>query len=326
MKSACKQKTSPQNPEFLGEAETFVSSNKKNILKSLFVKKSAKKGLAYRIILTILIISVGVFFYFYVKTCGGFIERFRSPVLACGFLIIALVGVIGATFSFTDKSVVTRLILSALIVCVFILAALHLLKIFDFWENFTSIEGLRLYLLKKGVYAAFVTFVLQFLQVVVLPLPSILITTAAVMLFGVLKGALISFGGIFLGSITAFFISRKLGAKVVSFILGKEKSDKLKRSFKGVDTVFLTTMFLLPFFPDDLLCFAAGLSSISNKRFIITIALTRLISCFLTSLSVGGKLVPYNTPQGISVWIIILLISATVSLIVYKKMSKKGEK
>lgn len=337
MKIAFKQKTLPNKLGFSGKAKSFISFNKvnnpesssldkKNKSKRIFAEKVVKKGLIYRILLTILIISVGVFFYFYVKTCGGFIQRFRRPVLVCGYLIITIIGVIGVTLSFTDKTTVNRLILSALTLCVFILAALHFLKVFGFWENFTSIDALRVYLSEKGVYAAFITFVLQFLQVVVLPLPSILTTSAAVMLFGVFKGALISFGGIFLGSITAFFVSRKLGVKVVSFILGKEKSYKLKQSFKGVDTVFLTTMFLLPFFPDDLLCFAAGLSSISDKRFIITIAFTRLISCFITSLSVGGKLVPYNTPQGVSVWIIILLVSATVSLTIYKKMTKKGEK
>lgn len=337
MKIASKQKTLPKKLGFTCKAKSFISSDKantpesfsldkKNKLKRFFAEKFVKKGFVYRILLTILIIFVGLFFYFYVETCGGFVERFRHPVLVCGCLIIALIGMIGMTLSFTDKTTVTRLILSALTLSVFILAALHLLKVFDFWENFTTIDALRLYLSEKGGYAAFITFVLQFLQVVVLPLPSILTTSAAVMIFGVFKGALISFGGIFLGSITAFFVSRKLGVKVVSFILGKGKSNKLKRSFKGVDTVFLTTMFLLPFFPDDLLCFAAGLSSISNKRFVITIALTRFISCFLTSLSVGGKLVPYNTPQGVSVWIIILLVSATISLTIYKKMSRKGEK
>ncbi len=289
-------------------------------------KKHCLKNALYKAVSIVLVALVGVFFYLYVKGSGGFIRRNEKLILISGFFVLAALSVIVTVITFDVKDFLPRFILFALVFCVFALIVLHLLRFFDFWEVFSSVDALRTYIAEKGVYAALFMLFLQFAQVVILPLPGVLTTSAAVLVFGVVKGALISFSGIFCGSVTAFFISRKLGAKVVSHIIGKGKADKIKRSFKGVDTVFLTTMFLLPFFPDDLLCFAAGLSSMSAKRFIITIALTRLISCFITSLSVGGKLVPYNTPQGVSVWIIILLVSATVSLSIYKKMSKKGEK
>ncbi len=62
-------------------------------------------------------------------------------------------------------------------------------------------------------------------------------------------------------------------------------------------------MFLLPLFPDDVLCFVAGLSSMTWGYFIIMIILTRALSVFSTAYSF--ELIPFNTWWGILIWIII---------------------
>ena len=49
--------------------------------------------------------------------------------------------------------------------------------------------------------------------------------------------------------------------------------------------IFLALAFLFPFFPDDVLCILAGLTSISLRRFLVIMLLTRpwglLFSCAL---------------------------------------------
>lgn len=289
-----------------------------------FMRIKKKPNLEFLKIFILIFLGVlcAAFFYFYVYRSNGFLQRYRKILIPCGFLVIACLVVICVVAGITENKKFSRFLSSVLAFSSVLLAFLYFLQESGFWEKFDSAESLKNYVLKKGVYAALFTFILQFLQVVVLPIPSILTTTMATLLFGPFKGALLSFGGIFLGSLAAFFIGRKLGVKAVSFIVGEKALTDFKNTYRGKDEVMLTAVLFLPFFPDDLICFIAGLSTMKPKRFIVTVAITRFLSVFVTSFSVGGNLLPYDTWWGVSVWIIILLIAALVSVSVYKKLYK----
>ncbi|MGN0805776.1 MAG: hypothetical protein ACI4MC_01950, partial [Candidatus Coproplasma sp.] len=56
-------------------------------------------------------------------------------------------------------------------------------------------------------------------------------------------------------------------------------------------------------FPDDVLCFIAGLSSMTWGYYLIMITVTRLISVTITSFSL--QLIPFTTWWGITIWLII---------------------
>lgn len=266
---------------------------------------------------------LGCFFYFYVDSGKGFLQKRRALILPCGFTFIVVITVLNIIASFSKKEVFFKLIFSVVFLFTVVLLFLYLFNSFGFWEKFTSVKTLRDYVEGKGFYALLTIFLLQFLQVIILPIPSLLLTSVSVLLFGTFFGALISFGGIFLGSVTAFFIGRKFGVKAISFIVGKNSFTKYRKIFQGKDEFVLTVSFLLPFFPDDLLCFIAGLSSISKKRFIITIAITRFISVYVTAYSVSGKLLPYDTPLGVSVWIILILTFLLISSVIYENYYKR---
>ena len=165
---------------------------------------------------------------------------------------------------------------------------------------------------------------LQYLQVTILPIPSIVSTLVGVAVFGALKASLYSFIGIFLGSLTAFYLGRKLGKKTVSWIVGKEDLSKWQKKLKGKDKLFLTSMFLLPMFPDDVLCFIAGLSSMSNRYFLIMIAVTRIISILASCYSF--EFIPFNTWWGILIWAALFLILLALCVLVYKNADKINEK
>ena len=81
-------------------------------------------------------------------------------------------------------------------------------------------------------------------------------------------------------------------------------------------------MFLFPFFPDDLLCFVAGLSSMSPKFFLIMITVTRLVSTFTTAYSVNGSLIPYDTWWGIIIWAVLIVGCILLVKAVYKNSDK----
>ena len=189
-------------------------------------------------------------------------------------------------------------------------------------DKIDSVEDFRRLISSFEEKAVFVFILLQFLSVLVLPIPGIVSIGAGLLSFGVIKGAIYSYIGILLGSLTAFFIGKKFGYKFVSFILSKETVDKGLNMIKGKDKLLLTFMFLFPFFPDDLLCFVAGLSSIDYKYFILMISLTRTISILTVSLSLNNSIIPYTTWWGIIIWIILFLVIAFLSYQVYKNSDK----
>ena len=171
-----------------------------------------------------------------------------------------------------------------------------------------------------GNMAVFLFILFCFLQVIVLPVPGSVAVAAGVALFGPLRCAIYSFIGIVSGSIVAFAIGRWVGYKAVKWIVGKDTLDKWLEKLKGKDYLILSVMFLLPMFPDDVLCFIAGLSSMSWPYFLIMIVITRLISVLTTSYSFG--FIPFNTWWGILLWAIIAVVIVLAFWLVCKYSDK----
>lgn len=137
-------------------------------------------------------------------------------------------------------------------------------------------------------------------------------------LFGPLKAMLCSLVGVILGSLTAFVIGRKLGYKAVAWMVGKDDLDKWQKKIKGKDNFILTAMFILPLFPDDILCFVAGLSSMSWQYFVVMIVISRLIGIAGTCYSVN--FIPFNTWWGILIWGILIAALVVAFIFLYKNM------
>ena len=168
--------------------------------------------------------------------------------------------------------------------------------------------------------AVFLFILFSFLQVIILPVPGSVTVAAGVALFGPLKCSIFSFIGITLGSIVAFAIGRVVGEKAVRWIVGEETLKKWLQKLKNKDYLILSIMFLLPLFPDDVLCFVAGLSSMTWTYFIVMIVITRVTSILATSYSVG--LIPLTTWWGIMIWLIIGALVVAAFWVVCKYSDK----
>ncbi len=179
-----------------------------------------------------------------------------------------------------------------------------------------SVESLRQYIQQAGGMAAVIYIVFSFLQVVLLPVPGSVAVAAGVAMFGPFKCAVYSFTGIVLGSIAAFAIGRWIGYKAVCWIVGGDSLDKWLEKLKGKDYLILSLMFLLPMFPDDILCFVAGLSSMTWPYFLGMITITRAISVFTTAYSF--ELIPFTTWWGILIWAVLAAMIAVSFWLVCK--------
>ena len=153
----------------------------------------------------------------------------------------------------------------------------------------TQIESVIAYIRSYGVYAAIISFLLMILQSVIAPIPAFLITLSNAVIFGWVKGALLSWSSAMAGAALCFFIAR---------ILGRDITEKLTGSaaLKSVDDFFLrygkhTILIarLLPFVPFDPVSYAAGLTSMSFWSFFIATGIGQTPATIVYSY-VGGKL------------------------------------
>ena len=252
----------------------------------------------------------------------SFLERHKRLVETLFIIIIGLVTIISVVCQLSDKKFVYRLTFLTLILMTAALAVLYVMQITGLWDKIDSVEDLRNYVRGFGGYAVFIFIAIQFLQVVVLPIPGFITVSVGVLLFGAFRGSVYSVIGIVSASIVAFFIGRVFGYKVAGWLVGKENLDKGLELVKGKDKVILTFMFLFPFFPDDVLCFVAGLSSMSVPYYIVMITITRIINIVVSAYSVNGSIIPYNTWWGILLWIAVFILVAALCYVIYKHGDK----
>ena len=212
------------------------------------------------------------------------------------------------------------------LVCLFFLffsaGILFVLYATGLLDRVDSIEDFREFIASYGELSVTLFLVMQILQVVALPIPGVVAIGAGVLLFGPFWGAVLSLIGIVIGSLAAFFIGRVFGYKVVKWIVGEENLQKGLELVKGKDKVVLTFMFLFPFFPDDILCFVSGLSSMSARFFTVMVVIARLISTFATAYSVNGSLIPYDTWWGLLIWAVLIAGALVLAKIVYSNSEK----
>ncbi len=231
--------------------------------------------------------------------------------LLLGILITAIL------FLIRDMSGLNRLMATITIALSFFLLLALLLCVSGFFEVVSSVESLQTYIENLGSIAWLVYFIMQFLQVVVLPLPGTVTTVVGVMLFGSLKTFILSTVGMFLGALVCFIIGRKFGYKVAVWIVGEDSLNKWQQKLKGKDSFVLSIMFIFPFFPDDVLCFVAGLSSMRTRTFCIVTLISRLLSNAFMCFSIST--IPFDTWWGLLLWGIIGVLFIATFIIVLKK-------
>lgn len=204
---------------------------------------------------------------------------------------------------FTKKQVVWCCVLVAIVAALIILY--YVGKGAGWFKLFESKEEIQKYVASFGALAPLAFFLLQFFQVIISPIPGNVTTLAGGMLFGFWLAFIISTAAIFLGSIGAFLLGRLFGKPLVERIAGKTVVDKYMMTVSSRQKIVLIIMFLMPFFPDDVLCLIAGLSAMSVPYFALIVILTRPWGLLFSALLGSGVI---SMPE----WGWIALICAAV--------------
>jgi uncharacterized membrane protein YdjX (TVP38/TMEM64 family) len=146
-----------------------------------------------------------------------------------------------------------------------------------------DIAGLRDYILSFGILAPVASCFLMVLQALVAPVPSFLITFANGLAFGVFWGWMLSLFGHVLAAAVCFGISRSLGRVPVEVLVGKTGLQSADRWFAtwGIYAVFVAR--LVPGIAFDVISYAAGLTRMRFRNFLIATTLGIFPQTFLYS-------------------------------------------
>lgn len=241
------------------------------------------------------------------------------------YALSALSLILGFVFFFSGKDSLLKS-LFVLTVCLFIFIAIiittnqvaHLDK---YPDDSAKIERIVEIINSSGSFGKIVYILLQVLQVVVLPLPAVIFYIPGAMIWGPLTATILASIGVLTGCIISFFVGRIFGKKVAIWIIGKEQTEKYCEILGKNGKFPFVMMQILPFFPDDILCIIAGLSSMSFTFFIISMTIIRPIIIAIYCFFGSGVIIPFSG-WGIPVWIAIFAVIIVLSVLYFKNREK----
>ena len=261
-----------------------------------------------------------LFCVLYVQTLDvEMVIKYQDLIVAVSILIITVSCIMTISNINNSETLVYKISFFSVFIFFFTLLIIYFLKKTGILSGLSTVDDLKIYINGFGDYAIIIYILIQFLQVVVLPIPSILIIGVGVFLFGVFKAIVLSCIGIIFGSIVAFFIGKYFGSKVVKWIIGEKTLKKILNLISGKDKILITFMLLFPFFPDDAICFVSGITMMDTGYFILMIIIVRLITISLATLTMNNSIIPFTTWWGMLLWGLFFLLIVILTIFIYKK-------
>ena len=255
--------------------------------------------------------------------CYSFITLLRIPnyikiIMVVSSVLLLAISLIFKIYNYNKTSKVFYLIYITYSITLITYAVLVKYNII---QVLSSVSALKDYILETKGNGVLVYILIQLLQVIFLPIPASVICVVGSLIYGPFLGGLYCCIGVLIGSYVSYFLGRVFGKKLVSWIVGKSNADKYTELISKKGCVFLIIAFLLPLFPDDILCLIAGISNIKFKNFFLITLITRPIGVICMSYFGSGQLIPFNG-WGVYVWLGILLIAIITIIIIYKYQEK----
>lgn len=185
-------------------------------------------------------------------------------------------------------------------------------------ELFSDRERLRQAVSGAGAWAPAVFVLLLVVQAVLAPLPAPALAAAGGYLFGTLQGFVLTWLGALLGGVLCFGLSRILGRRFV------ERSARLRGIDRYVEehgAVVVFVLRLVPLVSFDAISYAAGLTGISFRSFVIATALGMAPGTFVF-VYLGGA----SPGPGIYAALGGLAVLAAAAYAYYRRLQRAGRR
>lgn len=173
-----------------------------------------------------------------------------------------------------------------------------------------------------GTWAVLISLGLNIMQTFVVFMPSLVLSGANAVVFGLFWGTIISWAGEVIGSVLAFALYRYFGRSTV------EELERSRAYLKKIDEIgtdrgfgIILVLRILPLMPSGIINLLAGLSKMSFAAFFTATALGKLPSLVVETL-VGHDLFSWREN---SLRLVLVLTIIAALYLVYRLVTKRGK-
>ena len=269
----------------------------------------------------VLCVAIIVFTALMMKSWSALVQAVFHAVASLG-LIAEVLYLIFRKESFIKLTCIAES-LAAIMLTTFILLGTFA-HLNDYPTDAEKIDAVIGLVRSTGSWGMVVYVLIQVLQVVILPLPAIVCYVPGAVIWSPLVATLLASLGVIIGSLICYFLGKQFGRKALIWIAGKDATEKYADYIGSRSKGIFLIMQILPFFPDDILCIIAGLTSMSFPYFLGVIVIVRpfiiAVYCFFGS----GTLIPFSG-WGIPVWIAIIAVFAALAVLSFRYQKRFEE-
>lgn len=234
-------------------------------------------------------------------------RELKVYIKVLAYIVIVGLPVIVFVFAYLKKETQMKSCFSIYLLIFAMVAIFAIFKLCGLFDKISDASDVKQIILDSGGWGVMIFLLLQILNIVILPIPAIILHLAGAAVYGAWRAFLLSYIGVLIGSFICYFLGRVFGKKVIIWCIGEEKTKKYSRILGSRGYLAFIFMQILPFFPDDVLCMIAGMTSMNMWKFSVAMILIRPIYIFFACFFGTGEIIPFSG-WGIPVWIIIFAV------------------
>jgi len=191
-----------------------------------------------------------------------------------------------------------------LLVAIFIALWMFRERITDTFSWFGSQEAVTASMGRAGMWGPVSFFILFVLQVFLAFIPGQVLMVASGYLYGFWGGFLLSWLSLVAGGEAAYLLAHRYGRPFAEKWVSPGILTRWNKIAKGQGITFYAIALVMPFVPNDAMCYVAGLGRISHRHFSIANLIGRGMACVITSwIGAFGLQAPTH------VWIIVTILA-----------------
>lgn len=214
----------------------------------------------------------------------------------------------------------SRKLLLILIVGVFLIALWIYREPIGAWLGwFSDLNAVIASIRGYGLWGPAILFLLFILQAFLAFIPGQALMISSGIIYGFAGGFFLTWTSLVIGGQIAFWLSRKFGRPFAEKWIAPETLNRWDKSAAGQGVAFYVIALVMPFVPNDAMCYVAGLGSMSFKRFLLANMLGRGIASLLTA-TVGANLV--EVPAILWVFIVGFVVLGIAGWVFARRMQK----
>ena len=190
---------------------------------------------------------------------------------------------------------------------------------------FSDGEAVSQAIQNSGFWGPAILFVLFVLQTFIAFIPGQALMIASGYIYGFTGGFLITWISLVAGGQMAFWLARRYGRRFAEKWISQAVLDRWNKSAAVSGIGFYAITLVLPLFPNDAMCYVAGLGRISGQRFLLANLLGRGLASLITVfIGAYGQIIPIQVWVAAGVLIVLGLIGWQIAKRVRNPFVKGG--